>query len=75
MKKLRRFFKELWMERSGFLSFLAYALVVGWFGYVLIFIATSDLGLLPKALLLIGGCVLAFLNCIGLYNALSDDDE
>lgn len=75
MKKLKRFFKELWMERQGLVSIFAYILVVGWFGYTLRFIAISDLVLLPKILLLGGGCILAIFNIIGLINFLSDDDE
>lgn len=75
MKKLKKFFKGLWMERRGLLDILAYLLVIGWFGYMLRFILKSDLAIFPKIILFIGGCVLAFLNCIGLVNFASKDDE
>jgi hypothetical protein len=75
MKRLKKILKELWMERRGLLQILAYTLVIGWFGYVLRFILKSNLAIMPKILLFIGGCVLAFLNCIGLCSAFSEDDE
>lgn len=75
MKKLKKFFKKLWMDRHGLLDILAYLLVVGWFGYMLRFILKSDLGVVPKVLLFTGGCILAILNVIGLMNFASRDNE
>lgn len=72
---MKKFFKKLWNDRHGYISVLAYLLVVGWFGYVLYFIKESDLLLFPKILLLVGGSILAFLNCLGLMNFASGDDE
>ena len=72
---MKKFFKKLWNDRHGYISALAYLLVVGWFGYVLYFIKESNLLLFPKILLLVGGSILAFLNCIGLSNAFSEDDK
>ncbi len=73
MKKIRKFIKELWMDRRGLLDIFAYILVVGWFGYMLRFILKSDLGVFPKILLFGGGFILAILNCIGLWTFSRDD--
>lgn len=75
MKRLKKILKELWMERHGLIDILAYLLVIGWFGYMLRFILKSNLAILPKIILFIGGCILAILNCIGLVNFASKDDE
>lgn len=72
---MKKFIKKLWRDRHDYISVLAYLLVVGWFGYVLYFIKESDLLLFPKILLLVGGSILAFLNCIGLSKAFSEDDK
>lgn len=74
MKKLRKLVKESWEDRHGLVSILAYLLVVGWFGYILRFILKSNLGIFPKIVLFIGGCVLGFFNCIGLANLFSEND-
>ena len=74
MKKLKKFFKELWLERAGLLQILAYGITIVWYGYVLRLIGAADIGLFPKILLFIVGLVLGFFTCISLHNAFSEDD-
>lgn len=75
MKKLKRFFKELWLERVEILKVLAYGLATVWYGYILRIIAKADIGIFPVVLLFIGGIALAIFTFVGIYTALSEDDE
>lgn len=75
MKKLKKFFKELWMERGGILKILAYVITIGWYGYVLRIISGAGIGIFPQILLFIGGIVLGLFTCISLHDAFSEDDE
>lgn len=70
MKKPRKFFKELWLERHGLLQILIYILTIGWYGYAIRVIATSEVNLFLKIIMIIGGLVLALFTCISLH-----DDE
>lgn len=75
MKKLKKFFKELWMERGGILKLLVYGLTIGWYGYALRIIVAADISLFSAILMIIGGLILGFFTCISLHDAFSEDDE
>lgn len=75
MKKLKKIFKELWLDRYDILQALAYILTIGWYGYVLRIIGYSDIHLFPKILMLIGGIVLGFTTCVSLYKFFSCDNH
>ena len=75
MKRLRKFFKELWIERTEILKVLAYGLATVWYGYILRIIIKADIGIFPSILLFIGGLVLGIFTFIGIYTAFSEDDE
>ena len=75
MKKIKKFFKGLWLERHDILKILAYALAVAWYGYTLRIIAEAEIGIFPTILLFIGGLILGFFTCISLHEAFSYDDE
>lgn len=75
MKKLKRFFKKLWMVRGAILKVLAYGLAAVWYGYILRIIIKADIGILPAILLFIGGLVFGIFTLISIYNVFSEDDE
>ena len=75
MKKLRKFFKELWEAKYSILYLLAYLLIFAWHSFVFEIVANADVGLLPKILLFIGGFVLCVFSCFSLYEFFSDSDD
>ena len=75
MKKLKKFFKELRMEKVKILKVLAYGLATVWYGYILRIITKADIGIFPAVLLFIGGFVFGIFTFIGIYTAFSEEDE
>ena len=75
MKKLKKFLKELWMERSQIFQALAYIGTIAWYGLVLRIVASANIHLLPTILVFIGGIVLAFFTCVSLHKAFSEDEK
>lgn len=75
MKKLKKFFKKLWMEKFELLKLLAYGLAFAWYGYALRIITQSDIGIVSAILMIIGGLALAFFTCVSLHDFFSEDDE
>ena len=75
MKKIKKLLKALWTDRHGLISALSYILVVGWYGYAIVLIKESEIWLIPKILMIVGGLVLGFFACVNLSNAFSEDDE
>lgn len=75
MKRIRKFFRELWMERFGLLQGLAYILVIGWYGYSIRIIIRSDIGIFLAALMVIVGLALSLFTIIGIHEGFSKDDE
>lgn len=76
MKKLKKIFKELWLDRYDILQALAYILTIGWYGYVLRHINNcSYISLFPAILMLIGGIALCFFTCFSLYKIFNADDD
>ena len=75
MKKLKKFLRQLRVEREGLLQILAYGITIVWYGYALRIIVAADISLFSAILMLIGGLLLGFFSCISLYNAFSEDDE
>ena len=75
MKKIRRFFKDLWLDRNELLKVFAYGLAMVWYGYILRIITKADIGIFPTILLFIGGIVFGLFTFISLYNVFSEDDE
>lgn len=75
MKKLRKLFKELGMEKIEILKAIAYIVAVVWYGVVLGIIADAGIGVFPTILLFIGGIVLGFFTWFGLHEGFSEDDE
>lgn len=72
MKKLRKFFKELWLERTEILKALAYVITFGWFTYVVDMVYSSDSGILGKVFFTVWSLVLAFLFLAYKVNNSSD---
>lgn len=72
MKKLKRFFKELWLERVEILKVLAYVISGCWFAYVVGIVSTSDSSIFGKIFFVIWSLVLTFLFV--LYKVNNDND-
>jgi hypothetical protein len=75
MKKQKKLLREIWMERHGFLQLFAYFLTIGWYGYVLRIVISSDINLFFTILLVAGGIILGLFTCLSLHEAFSEDDE
>ncbi len=75
MKKIKKFFRELWLERDQLLSMIAYIILVGWYGYALIIIAESDIPLFPCILMFVGGLIFALVSFVGLRHIFSSDEK
>lgn len=75
MKKLKKLFKEIWLERRGILQGLAYFLVVGFYGYVLRIVISSDINPFFTILLVAGGLVLGLFTILSLHKHFSEDEQ
>lgn len=75
MKKIKKMLKALWMGRHSLISALSYILVVGWYGYTLRIIASSDINIFFRIIMFAGGLALTVFTCISLYNVFSKDEE
>ena len=75
MKRIRKFFRELWMERFGLLQGLIYLLVIGWYGFTMRIIIQSDIGIFLTALMVVVGLALSLFTIIGIHEGFSKDDE
>lgn len=61
MKKIRKFFKELWLDKDELLKALAYLITFGWFAYIVRMVYSSDGGILGKVFFTVWSLVLAIL--------------
>lgn len=75
MKKIRKIFKEIWLNRQDILQALAYIVSMVFYGVVLTLIASSGIGIFLKILLCIVDLILGLVTCIGLYHIFGRDDE
>lgn len=75
MKRIKKFFRELWSERFGLLQGLAYLLVVGWYGYSIRIIIKADIGIFLTALMVVVGLVLSLFTIIGIHEGFSEDSK
>ena len=73
MKKIRKFFRKLWLERDDVLHALAYILVTSFGGSMLIIITTLDISLPLKVILFIGEFLLLGLGWIGVHYIFNQD--
>ena len=72
MKKLRRFFKELWVERYEILKALTYIISGVWYAYIVSVVSTSDSGIMGKIFFFVWSLVLVFLFAIYKSNTHND---
>ena len=72
---MKKFFKELWLERHSLLEALVYILVIGWYGYTLRIIASFNINIFLRIIMIVGGLALGVFTCINLHNVFSEDEE